>query len=102
MSVLGNADAFLTGLFDFVCNLLPCLGDALFSKRIATVLQIFITLDSYNGPQASSIHTVLNRCMPQLAQTIQQFKHFNRDEADPTYTAIVRALESLVDRRMEK
>lgn len=102
VSVLGNADAFLTGLFDFVCNLLPCLGDALFSKRIATVLQIFITLDSYNGPQASSIHTVLNRCMPQLAQTIQQFKHFNRDEADPTYTAIVRALESLVDRRMEK
>ncbi|EFO65189.1 Hypothetical protein GLP15_1597 [Giardia lamblia P15] len=102
VSVLGNADAFLTGLSDFVCNLLPCLSDALFSKRIATVLQMFITLDSYTGPQASNIHTALSRCMPQLAQTIQQFKHSNRDETDPTYTAIVRALENLVDRRTEK
>lgn len=99
--VLGTTDAFLTRLSDFIYNLLPCLSDALFNKRIATILQVFIALDGYDGP-APDVHVILANCVPQLSEAIQQFKEFNRDEVDPTYTAIVRALESLIDRRTAK
>lgn len=99
VAVLGSADTFLTRLSDFLTNLLPCLNDALFNKRIATILQVFITLDSYDGPQSSDIHTILNHCMPHLAETVHQFRDLNTEETDPTYTAIMRALENLIDRR---
>lgn len=102
ITVLGNTEAFFTGLSDFIHNLLPCLSDALFNKRIATILQLFIVLDSYNGFQSSGIHALLNNCAPHLSVTMQQLKESNRNETDPTYTTIVRAIENLVDRRTKQ